>query len=39
MATRRARITLRTGDPADARRLHALITAAQEEGRLLPLLE
>jgi len=36
MATRRARITLRTGDPADARRLHALITAAQEEGRLLP---
>jgi amino-acid N-acetyltransferase len=34
--TRRARVTLRTGDPADARRLHALITGAQAEGRLLP---
>jgi amino-acid N-acetyltransferase len=32
----RARTTLRTGDPADARRLHALITAAQAEGHLLP---
>lgn len=34
--TSRARITLRTGDHADARRLHALITAAQAEGHLLP---
>ena len=34
--TRRARVTLRTGDPEDARRLHALITAAQDEGHLLP---
>jgi amino-acid N-acetyltransferase len=34
--SRRARITLRTGDPADARRLHALIAAAQAEGHLLP---
>jgi len=34
--SRRARVTLRTGDPADARRLHALITAAQAEGHLLP---
>jgi len=34
--TRRARITLRTGETADARRLHALITAAQAEGHLLP---
>lgn len=34
--TRRARITLRTGDPADARRLHALIVAAESEGHLLP---
>jgi amino-acid N-acetyltransferase len=32
----RARVTLRTGDPADARRLHALIAAAQTEGHLLP---
>jgi len=34
--TRRARITLRTGETADARRLHALISAAQAEGHLLP---
>ena len=34
--TRRARIMLRTGDPEDARRLHALITAAEDEGHLLP---
>jgi amino-acid N-acetyltransferase len=34
--TRRARITLRTGDVKDARRLHALIAAAQVEGHLLP---
>ena len=34
--TRRARITLRTGETADARRLHALITAAQADGHLLP---
>lgn len=34
--TRRARITLRTGEPTDARRLHALITAAEAEGHLLP---
>ena len=34
--TRRARITLRTGEAADARRLHALITSAQAEGHLLP---
>jgi len=34
--TRRAQITLRTGETADARRLHALITAAQAEGHLLP---
>jgi amino-acid N-acetyltransferase len=33
---RRARVTLRTGETADARRLHALITAAQAEGHLLP---
>lgn len=32
----RGRITLRTGDAADARRIHALILAAQEEGHLLP---
>jgi amino-acid N-acetyltransferase len=32
----RARITLRTGDAADARRLYSLITANQAEGRLLP---
>jgi amino-acid N-acetyltransferase len=34
--TTRARIILRTGEAADARRLHALITAAQAEGHLLP---
>lgn len=34
--TRRARITLRTGSPSDARRLHALVTASLAEGRLLP---
>jgi len=36
MHTTRARITLRTGTPADARRLHALIAAEQAEGHLLP---
>jgi amino-acid N-acetyltransferase len=34
--TRRASITLRTGDPTDARRIHALIVANQAEGHLLP---
>lgn len=34
--SRGARITLRTGDPADARRIHALIAANQAEGHLLP---
>ena len=33
---RRPRVTLRTGEPSDARRLHALITAAEAEGHLLP---
>jgi amino-acid N-acetyltransferase len=33
---RRARITLRTADPSHASKLHALITANLEEGRLLP---
>lgn len=32
----RSRIVLRTGEPAQARRLHALITANLEEGHLLP---
>jgi amino-acid N-acetyltransferase len=32
----RARITLRTADASEARRLHALITANMEEGHLLP---
>ena len=32
----RARITLRTADEADAKKLHALIQANLEEGRLLP---
>ena len=32
----RGRITLRTADAADARRIHALIQANLEEGRLLP---
>jgi amino-acid N-acetyltransferase len=34
--SRHARVTLRTGDPADARRLHSLIAASLTEGRLLP---
>jgi amino-acid N-acetyltransferase len=34
--TRRPGVTLRTGEPSDARRLHALIRAAQAEGHLLP---
>jgi amino-acid N-acetyltransferase len=34
--TRVARITLRTADEADAKKLHALIQANLEEGRLLP---
>ena len=33
---RRASITLRTADRSHARKLHALITANLEEGRLLP---
>jgi amino-acid N-acetyltransferase len=33
---RRARITLRTADQSHAPKLHALITANLEEGRLLP---
>ena len=32
----RARITLRTAEPSHALKLHALITATLEEGRLLP---
>src|SRR5579885_1644145 len=32
----RARITLRTADASEARRLHALITANLQEGHLLP---
>lgn len=36
MSTTRTRITLRTGVPADARRLHALIAAEQGSGHLLP---
>jgi amino-acid N-acetyltransferase len=34
--TRTARVTLRAGETADARRLHALIADNQAEGRLLP---
>lgn len=34
--TRRAQITLRTGDAEDACRLYALIVAAESEGHLLP---
>jgi amino-acid N-acetyltransferase len=34
--TRTARITLRTATPAEAPKIHALITANLEEGRLLP---
>jgi amino-acid N-acetyltransferase len=30
------RITLRTGEPADAKKLHALVQANLEEGHLLP---
>src|SRR2546430_2919801 len=33
---RSAHIRLNTGDPSNARRLHALITANLEEGHLLP---
>jgi amino-acid N-acetyltransferase len=33
---RRTRITVREATPSDARRLHALIVANQEEGHLLP---
>ena len=32
----RGRITLRTGDASDAKKLHALIQANLEEGHLLP---
>jgi amino-acid N-acetyltransferase len=31
-----ARVTLRTADASEAKKLHALITANQEEGHLLP---
>lgn len=34
--TRTGQVRLRTGRPADARRLHALIAASQSEGHLLP---
>ncbi len=34
--SRRARVTLRTAEPAEAKKLHALITANLEEGHLLP---
>jgi amino-acid N-acetyltransferase len=34
--TRAARITLRTASPAEAPKIHALIAANLEEGRLLP---
>jgi len=33
---RKARVTLRSATPAEAKRLHALITANLEEGHLLP---
>jgi len=36
MSSTRTRITLRTGPPADARRLYALIAAEQAAGHLLP---
>lgn len=36
MSSTRARITLRTGTPADARRLYALIAAELAAGHLLP---
>jgi len=32
----RGRITLRTGDPSDAKKIHGLIQANLEEGHLLP---
>src|SRR5690348_9880611 len=34
--TRPPRITLRTADASNAKKIHALITANQQEGRLLP---
>jgi amino-acid N-acetyltransferase len=34
--TRQAKITLRSADASSAKKIHALITANQEEGRLLP---
>jgi amino-acid N-acetyltransferase len=34
--TRQAKITLRSADASNAKRIHALITANQQEGRLLP---
>jgi amino-acid N-acetyltransferase len=34
--TRQARITLRTAEQGNAKKIHALITANLEEGRLLP---
>jgi amino-acid N-acetyltransferase len=34
--TRQARMTLRTAGPSEAKKLHALIAAQLEEGRLLP---
>ncbi|MFN7984805.1 MAG: GNAT family N-acetyltransferase [Vicinamibacterales bacterium] len=34
--TRTSAVRLRTGTPADAKRLHALISASQTEGHLLP---
>jgi amino-acid N-acetyltransferase len=34
--TRRPKITLRTADASSAKRIHALVTAHIEEGRLLP---
>jgi amino-acid N-acetyltransferase len=34
--TNTARVTLRAGERADARKIHALITANQAEGHLLP---
>jgi amino-acid N-acetyltransferase len=34
--TRRPKITLRTADASNAKKIHALVTAHVEEGRLLP---
>jgi len=34
--TARGRVTLRTAEPSDAKKLHALIQANREEGHLLP---